>query len=676
MLKNKSGKYASGHTVIDKMHLFKKYSISQEKVLNEEEDNNIRGYKFRDIRLTEDGKYFFVQLVEMSNLYRVDIEDNFSALEIKNELEFRAWTFHPTEPLVALGELDGKIRILNYLTDPETRQQTSQEYHWHAQEFKALQYTCDGSYLLSGGKEATLVIWQMDTGHKQFLPRLSGEISFISISPDEMQYTLLHKDGCISFVDAVTLKVSTNVSGLKAGAFDIYKYPIQSGLIIDPKNGDFVLNGKPSSLQFFNAKTCETTNELNLSIRNTVVTAGRKPLMEPQLKKHVFSTKGDWLITVDEREAPEFPQESFLKFWKFDETSQTYSINTRVDSPHKKAISGLAFCPSKPGEPLLCGTTSLDGTFKLWELVEAQNERENTRWICRSSGSYKNYVAKSIAFSEDGSTLAVAFGRIITLWDPSTTQLKKTLYFSGPEIYHQPEIFKIQFLYNCPYLISTTRDFFHVWNLLTCSVLWSVRMTVMHIAADPLSSNFVVSAAYNEDREGSLYLFNPHSFVPLQCIQRPRKCLGLVFLKNPLYTSFAELDFTCEITIFEPRFKSKFLKGKTVNNDTIELPVEEKSLFTSMYGSATATPNPVTFDTSTVSTIGSKALEFLQTPTHIMARPSKMVEQFMNSVADLIKPKQLAENDSDEDTLEEVPIELDTFESLDFEFLNDIFKTS
>ncbi|KAJ2993578.1 WD repeat-containing protein 75 [Globomyces sp. JEL0801] len=606
MLKNKSGKYASGHTVIDKMHLFKKYSISQEKVLNEEEDNNIRGYKFRDIRLTEDGKYFFVQLVEMSNLYRVDIEDNFSALE-------------------------------NYLTDPETRQQTSQEYHWHAQEFKALQYTCDGSYLLSGGKEATLVIWQMDTGHKQFLPRLSGEISFISISPDEMQYTLLHKDGCISFVDAVTLKVSTNVSGLKAGAFDIYKYPIQSGLIIDPKNGDFVLNGKPSSLQFFNAKTCETTNELNLSIRNTVVTAGRKPLMEPQLKKHVFSTKGDWLITVDEREAPEFPQESFLKFWKFDETSQTYSINTRVDSPHKKAISGLAFCPSKPGEPLLCGTTSLDGTFKLWELVEAQNERENTRWICRSSGSYKNYVAKSIAFSEDGSTLAVAFGRIITLWDPSTTQLKKTLYFS---------------------------------------VLWSVRMTVMHIAADPLSSNFVVSAAYNEDREGSLYLFNPHSFVPLQCIQRPRKCLGLVFLKNPLYTSFAELDFTCEITIFEPRFKSKFLKGKTVNNDTIELPVEEKSLFTSMYGSATATPNPVTFDTSTVSTIGPKALEFLQTPTHIMARPSKMVEQFMNSVADLIKPKQLAENDSDEDTLEEVPIELDTFESLDFEFLNDIFKTS
>lgn len=64
--------------------------------------------------------------------------------------------------------------------------------HWHAHAFRALQFTDDGAYLLSGGQvcpfiavvavtptrrqERVLVQWQMHDGHKQFLPRLGGAI--------------------------------------------------------------------------------------------------------------------------------------------------------------------------------------------------------------------------------------------------------------------------------------------------------------------------------------------------------------------------------------------------------------------------------------------------------------------------------------------------------------------
>jgi len=39
-------------------------------------------------------------------------------------------------------------------------------------------------------------------------------------------------------------------------------------------------------------------------------------------------------------------------------------------------------------------------------------------WSCTSVGFYRQKPAGDIAFSEDGSVLAVAFKDVITLWDP------------------------------------------------------------------------------------------------------------------------------------------------------------------------------------------------------------------------------------------------------------------
>lgn len=51
----------------------------------------------------------------------------------------------------------------------------------------------------------------------------------------------------------------------------------------------------------------------------------------------------------------------------------------------------------------------------------------NQCWNCESVGFYKELPAGPADFAQDGSLLAVGFGRYITLWDPDTNALKTTL---------------------------------------------------------------------------------------------------------------------------------------------------------------------------------------------------------------------------------------------------------
>ena len=57
-------------------------------------------------------------------------------------------------------------------------------WHWHANAVGALMFSEDGAYVLSGGEEAVLVLWQVETGVKQFLPRMGAPIRYIAGMPD------------------------------------------------------------------------------------------------------------------------------------------------------------------------------------------------------------------------------------------------------------------------------------------------------------------------------------------------------------------------------------------------------------------------------------------------------------------------------------------------------------
>ena len=84
---------------------------------------------------------------------------------------------HPEEPYFVTGDSQGKIIVWRGLLSAAAPEAVTTVLHWHAHAVNTLCFNSDGTYLLSGGQEAVLTMWQMLTGAKRFLPRLGAPLS-------------------------------------------------------------------------------------------------------------------------------------------------------------------------------------------------------------------------------------------------------------------------------------------------------------------------------------------------------------------------------------------------------------------------------------------------------------------------------------------------------------------
>ena len=147
--------------------------------------------------------------------------------------------FHPTEEYFATGDDKGHIRLWYCLHETiattatttaaaveaaakpqvEKRAPTS-TLHWHAHAVSALTFTLNGAYLLSGGEESVLVMWQIHSGKREFVPRVGAPIDSVVVSRTqggEEDYLLGLADGSFVFISSMNLKISRSYSGIKLG---------------------------------------------------------------------------------------------------------------------------------------------------------------------------------------------------------------------------------------------------------------------------------------------------------------------------------------------------------------------------------------------------------------------------------------------------------------------------
>jgi len=302
---------------------------------------------------------------------------------------------------------------------------------------------------------------------------------------------------------------------------------------------------------------------------------------EKQIFTHVefvcFTSDGEWMASVsllpiffryltpqyltlffskqvDRRESTsKSPEELTLKFWKFDHSTQrycfdslkfseiiylfkslslklSYELNTRVQSPHKKAVSALLFQPGKRGDVAV--SLSFDGRFKIWTrtVISEQKGAEGrvTSWSCRATGFYRDYMPHDAVFSEDGSILAVSYGQIITLWNPLDNALKMTLCNSTPVL----PILQLDFIPNTHFLVTYTQEYLYVWNLLTCSVWWSCKLKIQCLAVDKKRGKFVLCDT-SIAKKSRLLFFSPDSPVPFYVYTDLRAgCQSLTFVED------------------------------------------------------------------------------------------------------------------------------------------------
>ncbi|KAL7752163.1 NET1-associated nuclear protein 1 [Sorochytrium milnesiophthora] len=628
-----------------------------------------------------------------------------------------AW--HPTQVSVATGDENGRIKIWHGLQQffsgdnaadgAQVKDPVVTTLHWHAKRVNHITFSNDGEYLLSGGDEGVLVVWHVASGRKQFLPRLASEILSITISPDMGLFALAQLDNSIRIISAISFVVQQAVMGLQFGS-NTRRVLDGSGaaakkrrlpqITVEPRNSNIVLNGTPGAIQFYNAITDRHIGDLQVAPQNNVLsTAAGKPLSVPRVHHTAFDGTGSWLATVDSRTHggdKDFSNVA-LRIWWFDASAQEYVLNTKVNAPHgMDKVHAVAFRAGVTWDDAMLVTAGADGLFKIWEVYRAiervqtaaaptgkaakrvaVTEKATWKWRCRSSGYFRDLAPESVAWSDDGSLLAVSFGHMITLWDPATMSLQHVL--SVPTY---ARVRRLAFgSAKCPYLLSATSGGIYVWNLLTLSIAWSYAVRWTALAFCKRRDQYAVTVEQSGDETGTrLIVFKAHSPVPLLIQNLPESILAMAYLPyssssiNLVYlTSDNSLKLLSPPQSLSSSASPAKAGGATVPpTPTSATAPRNTKLFSSLYKEPAAPKSKAEGVTAATAVVSDKvgrvavehpSLQLLDAPAHVIPPIHAIYETFMTG---WLKPSAAAEpSPSEHEEPEGPPAQQETDKSVD-----------
>ncbi|GKZ37947.1 hypothetical protein AbraIFM66950_009810 [Aspergillus brasiliensis] len=377
---------------------------------------------------------------------------------------------------LVLGERNGSILvyhdILRFVKDEGGRQHerslTPRRLHWHRNSVNSVRWSKDG------GHESVMVLWQLDTGRKQFLPHLSSPIGNIVISTSGNLYAVKLADNSIIVLSARELQPSSTITGLQLcpkvakahGKLVPEDQPLFESVAatLHPQNPDHLLITVPASRQMtqeshplVNASMIQTYDIRTNShvsrqalARTNATTLKIGPdgshIVTPDVTHIRVSHDGKWLATVDSwspyirdmqamyhgdsryNRPYEGFQETFLKFWRWSCTSNLWELVTRIDGPHfsdKGPVRVLHVAVRAYSAEF--ATIGSDAVLRFWcpstrqrSGLKPDNPEEHMEtWKCRRAIDLKTYIdvgtadslsAASMEFSQDGSVLAVCLG--------------------------------------------------------------------------------------------------------------------------------------------------------------------------------------------------------------------------------------------------------------------------
>eukprot|EP00854_Cymbomonas_tetramitiformis_P014559 gene14559-17208_t len=429
----------------------------------------------------------------------------------------------------AAGDASGRIRIWHDLNaavaapEVDSKQVKCTTVHWHANPVGCVAFTEDGKYLLSGGAEGVLVIWQLDTGVRQYLPRLGAPLRTLALSPaDPSIVTVGLADNAQHILNFASMTIKSSIRGIQPANLSGDENP--SGTLsssrllrLHPRQGYAVLSATGACLQFIDAIGNQSVMRLQVASRNYVAQPHQSPAFsEPAVLAAAFSRDGATLVTLDTRPTGALSHkatDSCLRFWelRLGETSELavdgsgnapYVLTTCVNDPHLKGVlctvgldalkrgvlyKDITALEYHPFEHLVV-TTSLDKEFKIWQRAP---EKGGGAWSIRSVASYGDEPLHSAAFSPDGSLLAIG-GMAITLWDAHHHTHSATLV---PPPGQPGAVKTLTFVASSPFLVVATKDTLMTWNLLTLSVMWSYSLNITSLATHPTLPQFAVSVS-------------------------------------------------------------------------------------------------------------------------------------------------------------------------------------
>uniref|UniRef100_A0A3P8WNG5 WD repeat domain 75 n=1 Tax=Cynoglossus semilaevis TaxID=244447 RepID=A0A3P8WNG5_CYNSE len=563
---------------------------------------------------------------------------------------------HPKDDCIATGHEDGKIRLWRNLN--QKKEYTYLTLHWHHAAVSSLCFTPQGTNLLSGGVESVLVQWRYkQENQKDFLPRLGGAITHISVSPDGVLFCTSHSDNKITVIKN-NVKVSAVIQGLVKGE------RVRTDLLVDPRSKVLVLNGRPGHLQFYSLQRDKLLYNLDIVQQEFIHEDG---LQQFEVVHAAFNSSGNWLATVEERQQKSADVELHLKLWAFQEQTQSswFFWQFHPDwAPHEAQVTALSFCPSADHQTTMLVSTSKDGHFKAWAAApdahaanaDAPDHTEGPSWSCDFVGTYHGLVPERCCFSADGSLLAVSFQKVVTLWNPNSWELVTTLSQPPGTIRH----LCFGRLSCSKYLLGTTSEnLLCCWNLLTCTLEWSTAVETTLLLDDPRSEN--VAAFSFQEGNTDLFVFKPNEPRPL--FSHKAVCSGRV--ARAVFAPREELLEACEESSQWLNLSQLYFLTPHMDLMTFTTKVEEERLM--------ASSKPLVINDSVAETPFSLLLgkhrrqheneervlsgSLLQTPAHVLPSTSFLCSMFVQSLLVSVtdsRSEEMASDNEEEDSEEEM----------------------
>ena len=293
------------------------------------------------------------------------------------------------EDSIALGDSSGKIHFIQDITSNNYILYTK---HWHSHGISDLALDPNNDYLYSCGQEGVIVIWNIHTWVKTFLPRLGEPIIGIKVCSNSQNLVCYLKNNSIIFISLTKMKIIDAINSVSNDCF-INKFSLfnkrqnfiaftnsKKGIInlynISQNSFDFYLNVFNKN---FNSKT-EREKDNNLRILKLI------SFSFPKNEKNM-----GYMSTIEEL-SYDLDKKLFLtyfKIWKFEKNN--IDLIQISENPHNNEtidyLEGLNF--NNYGF-----ITKSQKVFKVWKLKDG-------KFICDFEGKYQNRKILSINYDNN-----------------------------------------------------------------------------------------------------------------------------------------------------------------------------------------------------------------------------------------------------------------------------------
>ncbi|KAK5051621.1 hypothetical protein LTR84_003273 [Exophiala bonariae] len=432
---------------------------------------------------------------------------------------------------------------------------TPRKLHWHRSAVNAVRWSRDQQYIISGGNETVLVIWQLNTNEKQFLPHLSTSILNLTISAKGSEYGLRLGDNSVMVLSTADLLPSTNITGpaISEDALSdrpMLLHPTIAGRLIAAVPANVITKNQQREnnatlLQQFDIDSGLQVSRQALTrnvttVKNVAPTG--KAVVEPNVDYIAISYDGKWLATIDRwtplkadiasmyldgdsADSRGHSTETTLRIWGWNEDENVWELVTRINEPHRpgdRSVLGLVANQSKAE----FATIGSDSTIQIWSPkarhrngVAVKNKTNEQLYTWSSSRSIDcgherlrgNEQAKSatIAYSDDGSTIAASWSwlasqtRLLHLIDAASGKISLTL----PDIL-SPREARLAFAGRHLLCLSDT---FCVFDLLTAQTILNINLDSeafgqRHLATNKFEGTVAISISPVEKNKSSKLL--------------------------------------------------------------------------------------------------------------------------------------------------------------------------